>query len=231
VIVAAGLAIWDNLSHLALADLALPAVFARSRRLSPAAAPRGIKRCSMEIVVNSLIAQMREYVAYTSVGASTVRGQRKPGLVSRLRRLLAAIDLEQFAQVPKEEFKELLDEETSAIQRRLPPKNRHWGIARKVLNIFLRGALYNTYLREAYNLDHLEDVLEIPLDSLSAAKMRQRSSKGALPRWRGVKYLTPEDSRRYQARASELATEWGMARVHLDIYFFVDRGEANIESV
>jgi len=41
-------------------------------------------------------------------------------------------------------------------------------MARKLLNIYLRNALYSTYLREAFELDTAEHLYEVPLDSIVA---------------------------------------------------------------
>ena len=173
--------------------------------------------------MNDLVTQMQTYVAHTSVGASTVRGQKAPGLVAKLRELLAEVDLKKFGKTNDAKFGELLDIETAAIQRRMPPGTRHWGIARKVLNIFLRDSFYNFYLRQFFSLEPLEGVLEIPLDSLTVTGIKARSPKRSLPRWKGVKHLTKEASELIQKRAQEIASERGTSRVHLDIYFWLER--------
>lgn len=173
--------------------------------------------------MDDLVAQMKTYVAYTSVGASTVRGQKTPGLVSSLRDRLGEIDLGKFARVSESDFGSLLDAETESIRRQMPGGTRHWGIARKVLNIFLRGAFYNFYLRQKFTLDRLEHLFEIPLDSLTVAGLKGRSPKRSLPRWKGVKHLTEEASAAFQKRALEIASEQEIPRVHLDIYLWLER--------
>ena len=105
----------------------------------------------------------------------------------------------------------------------MPPGARHWGVARKVLNIFLRGATYNWLLRDKYKLDRIEPVLELPLDSLTAKGLKSRSPKRSLLQWHGVKHLKSEDSATFQNRAGEIAAEWQTERVHLDIVFWVER--------
>jgi hypothetical protein len=163
--------------------------------------------------VKDLTAQLKKYVAYTSVGASTVRGQRTPGLVSKLRELLMEeVDLCEFGRVSAHGFGPMLDAATEAIRSRMPPGTRHWGIARKVLNIFLRGAFYNIYLREAFGLAGLERLLELPLDSLTVVGMKKRSPARSLPRWRGVKHLTPEHSASFQERALAIAESESTSR-------------------
>jgi hypothetical protein len=167
---------------------------------------------------------MQRYVAWLSVGPSTVRGQRTPGLVAQCRRMLAAINLESLAVNEDAKFRALLDERTLALQHDLPSGCQHWGLARKLLNIFLRSALYNTYLRERFKLAQAEAFLELPLDRQTATGLISRSASHRLPRWTGVKHLQPEASELFQRRASEIAREHQIARVHLDITLWLDRG-------
>ena len=167
--------------------------------------------------------QMRAWVAYTSVGASTVRGLRTPGVVSALRKLLAQIDLNTLEKLEPSKFAKWLDEQTIAIKKRLPQKARFWGVARKCLNIFLRGACYNFYLRKSYQLQRIEQELELPLDSITVKKLKENSPANPLPRWLGVKRLRPEDSSDFQQFARQLAQQRDQARIHLDIDFWGNR--------
>jgi hypothetical protein len=171
--------------------------------------------------MSPLLDQMKSYVAYTSVGASTVRGMRSPGLVRRARVALSEVDLSRYAKVKQDKFQNLLDEDTSMVLARTRLPKKDWGVGRKVLNIFLRGALYNVYLREQFRLDRIETIMEIPLDSLTAKGIKRLSPPKSLPRWKGVRHLSPSASAEFQARAIELANStFGTNRVHLDIYFY-----------
>ena len=49
---------------------------------------------------------------------------------------------------------------------------------------------------------------------------KKYDTEGELPRWPGVKYLTPEVSEVYQAFASKVARREGLKRVHLDAYLW-----------
>lgn len=173
--------------------------------------------------MDDFLAQMRTHVAYTSVGASTVRGQKTPGLVSTLRVLLAEVDLERLAKLDPDDFPGFLKDETKRIKKGMPAKAQHWGVARKVLNIFLRSATYNHYLRHQFNLHRFEELLELPMDSLTAKGLKAISTPRSLPRWMGVKYLTPAENKLFQVRAAEIASEREIARVHLDIYLWLER--------
>lgn len=173
--------------------------------------------------MSDFLDQMHKHVAYTSVGPSTVRGQRTPGLVTKLRELLSEVDLAGLEAVEPQDFPNFLKSETKRIEQHMPAAARHWGIARKVLNIFLRAATYNHYLRRRFKLDRFEDLLELPMDSLTAKGLKSRSPARSLPRWRGVKYLTPTDNQHFQARARQIAMERKTACVHLDIYLWLER--------
>jgi hypothetical protein len=113
-----------------------------------------------------------------------------------------------------------LDRVTAELMDALPRAGRSWGVARKVLNIFLRDALYTVYLRDAYGLDQGEELFELPIDSITAQRLRGCVGRGQLPPWLGVKRLEPETSDLYQATAQGVAAGRGIARVHLDAYWW-----------
>src|SRR5262249_19224548 len=101
------------------------------------------------------------------------------------RRALTRVSLKPFGTKQARHFHDALDEETLKLKRRI----RSWGLARKVLNIFLRGCLYNAYLREHYHLDRAEPWFEIPLDKIVAVRLQEACKRfdGAnLPRWHTV---------------------------------------------
>jgi hypothetical protein len=100
---------------------------------------------------------------------------------------------------------------------------QYWGLARKVLNIFLRGSLYNTYLTAHYGLPRLDACYEVPLDSLSAAGIRKHASERPLPRWVGVIHVTPDINDHFQRLATAIAPEQNTLRVHLDAMFWGGR--------
>jgi hypothetical protein len=138
--------------------------------------------------VNELqVGNLRRRTAELSVGASTVRraGRNGSGSSARatagsaqgLRRLIALSLLAA------------LDRETVRIQRQLPDGARHWGVARKVLNIFLRSCVYSRPLASAYGLAHIDRWLELPLDS-QVAEGIVMCSGAKLPRWRTVKAVS-----------------------------------------
>ncbi len=104
----------------------------------------------------------------------------------------------------------------------MPRGARHWGVARKCLNLFFRDAIYNFYLRKEYKLAKFEKFLEIPLDSYvgHALHRQARDERRDVPPWRTVKGLTPEASAKFQAFASEIARRKRTKRLHLDVAYW-----------
>ncbi|RIK72920.1 MAG: hypothetical protein DCC68_25730 [Planctomycetota bacterium] len=171
----------------------------------------------------AFMATMKRHVAHLSVGASTVRGQRTKGLVGAARSALCAVDLARFAVKQRNIFDRRLDDATEVVSRRLPQSARSWGLSRKITNIFLRLALYNRFLCEHYDLHRAEAFYEVALDSIVAKCIKRRSEGYPLPTWPGVKHLTADVSKVFQQRASEIADEKGIFRVHLDMIFWTER--------
>ena len=161
--------------------------------------------------------------ARVAVGPSTVRGQGGPGLVKAAREHLCSLPLSQFGTSRPTLMRARLDRATIDLMEALPRRGRSWGVARKVLNIFLRDAVYTVYLRDAFRLERGERLLELPLDSITARRFQRDVGGRQLPRWRGVKRLAPDMSDEYQAAAHAIAVARGIARVHLDAYWWAVR--------
>ena len=130
------------------------------------------------------------------------------------------MNLRRFKVRSRAQFLKLLDQETEKVRRKLPEGARHWGIARKVLNIFLRDVVYNRHLSSHFGLCRIECWLELPLDSHVGKGIRTLSKEDKLPRWRTVKGLTHDVSDRYQAAARRIAKEEGDYPIHLEYYWF-----------
>lgn len=166
---------------------------------------------------------IRSYTARVAVGPSAVRGNGNAGVVATASRYLREMDLAPFGTRSLKQFNAALDANTESLRRRLPPKAQHWGLARKVMNIYLRGALYTGYLRDAYRLDAAEHFFEVPLDRYTAkAICRARGTQSI--RWDAVKRLTPELSALFQDIAAREAKRRDIARIHLDaVWWSADR--------
>ena len=166
----------------------------------------------------NFLRMIRHRAARVAVGASAVRGQGASGIGKRARDFFCGLQLAPFATSDQRQFTRALNGATRRLMRVLPTRASSWGLSRKLLNIFLRDSLYVVYLREAYGLGAAEKLLEIPLDSITAGRIRQRVPE--LSRWRGVKHVEPDLSSAYQAAALTIAKREGIARVHLDAFWW-----------
>ncbi len=154
-----------------------------------------------------------------SISISTVRRMGPTGTLARIREFLKeGVDLQYVTESDPANFPHVLDNLTHRLRGRLDPEARHWGVARKCLNLFFRDALYNYYLRKTYHLAKLEPYLEIPLDSNVGRRLREKDP--SLPAWRTVKGLTPELSARFQEAAAQIAKRENTRRVHLDVRYW-----------
>jgi len=156
--------------------------------------------------------------ARVAVGPSSVRGQRAPGLVEAARVHLGSLDLRPLGVSRPDLFRRRLDRATERLARALPARGRSWGVSRKLLNIFLRDSFYTTYLCRGFRLDRAEYLFEIPLDSITARRLRAQLGRGQLPRWEGVKRVSQSINAEYRAAAVAAARD--VARVHLDAFWW-----------
>lgn len=163
-----------------------------------------------------LLHAIQSRVARIAVGPSTVRGKGNSGAVKAARVFLLNLDLKIFSTSDADAFRSELDRSNDQLIQKLPSKAKWWGLARKVLNIFLRDALYTAYLRDEYKLGSAEAYYELPLDSVTVRELKHAVGRGMLPVWPGVKNLTPTLSDEYQEAAQRIAREKRIHRVHLD---------------
>ena len=68
------------------------------------------------------------------------------GDVATARAQLGRFDLRPFGTRDRTRFWAEINSATNRLEKALPTGARHWGLARKVLNIFLRNCLYTVYL-------------------------------------------------------------------------------------
>lgn len=159
--------------------------------------------------------------ARVAITASPTRGAGGPGVVACARDFMGGLNLARFGTNNQRVFSRRLDATTLRLEACLPKRASSWGLSRKLLNIFLRDALYTTYLSRRYGLAAAERFLEVPLDSITTKRIRVLAPE--LPRWPGVKYLDPDLSAAYQTAARHIASKMGLARVHLDSYWWGGR--------
>ena len=168
---------------------------------------------------SDLEAAIRSRVARMAVGPSTVRGTPR-GTAEAARRFLGRLSLRSLRARNRETFMKTLDRETIRLQAVLPPRGRRWGVARKLLNIYVRDCVYSAHLRSAYRLGRIEPFCEVPLDSITGNKLRESDEGAKLPRWPGVGRLTPEVSAQYQVVGIQIARARRLRPVHLDVFWW-----------
>jgi hypothetical protein len=166
----------------------------------------------------NLVDLIQRYLAVTSVAASAVRGS-PTGTAKAAREHLACLDLHRFGTADPVAFQSQLDLTTKELEKKIPAHS--WGVARKVLNIFLHNGFYNHYLRDRYQLGLAEESFEVPVDSAVARGLRKEAGTFKLPAWVSVKSLTPEENACYQTAAAIVAKAKGCSRVHLDAVLWV----------
>jgi hypothetical protein len=167
-----------------------------------------------------LLPLLQRRVASIAIGPSTARRLGPPGTIQMARQYLAAMNLADLSQVSLADYPSALDSYTDELIGALPTGAKYWGSARKFLNIFLRDVLYTHQLCKEWPLSHLEDVMEVPLDSHVALGLQEEPEGKRLPRWRTIIGLEPAVSARFQIVASEVALRSGFARVHLDLKYW-----------
>jgi hypothetical protein len=172
---------------------------------------------------------VQQRTARVAISASACRGGGSAGVVQAARDATADLDLGRFATRDRAAFARALDAATKKLLRALPRRARAWGLARKLLNIFLRDSLYTGYLRDAHGLQRAERFFEIPLDSITAARLHDLAPK--LPRWAGVRCLDPSTSAEYQSVALLAARKKDLARVHLDAFWWGARAASGVRGL
>lgn len=162
-----------------------------------------------------LLQAIQSRTARVAITASASRGRGNRGVVAGAREFMRQLDLSAFGRNPAT-FSLALNRSTRSLLKSLPRGARHWGVARKLLNIFLRDCLYTSHLCDAFRLQRAEAAFEVPLDSVTAKSLKRIAGRGGLPQWPGVRHVTPALSRVFQAAAQVEAEKHNVARVHLD---------------
>ena len=174
-----------------------------------------------ESALRSFIDELRAHQSRVSITSSTVRSQGA-GTGEIARRFLAEeLEIARLRAPSERAYLARLDEATEALRNRLKGKARTFGLARKLLNIYIRDCVYSRILCAHYRLEPIERFLELPLDGIVGRALiraaRERGQFRRLPKWVSIRALSREDSGAYQAYAIELAAERSLARVHLDV--------------
>ena len=166
---------------------------------------------------------MQQYVANIGITASALRNLGDKGFVKAARDFLANLDLKPLITLESSVYENWLVVQTEALRVKFPKDHPWWGPARKSVNIFMTIATLNRFLCDAYALERLEYVLEVPLDSVVAGKLRKFARERTMfpecefPKWTTIKALEPTNSTKFQTIAAAMAKERGIPRGRLDV--------------
>jgi hypothetical protein len=178
----------------------------------------------MSRIPRSFVRELQAHQTRISITASAVRSQGS-GTAEIARAFLAdELSLQTLRVSSESAYLRRLDSLTVALQSRLRGKARTFGLARKLLNIFIRDCVYSRLLCRVFRLEKIEPFLEVPLDGIVGKRLREAALKRGqgqrVPRWRSIRALTRAESDQYQSFASELSARRKLARVHLDVTFW-----------
>lgn len=172
-----------------------------------------------------LIAAVHRRVAQVAIGPSALRNQGAPGVVEAARRYFEEqVELRSFRRALATDiaYQSWLNKHTAALMQAFPRGARHWGAARKALNLFCRDVCCNTLLAGEVGLPSSPKAfnqsvrwLEVPLDKDVALGIREQDP--SLPRWPGIRHVKPSESVAYQQAALAYAKRLGTARINLDL--------------
>lgn len=168
------------------------------------------------------LAYYQKRLANTTIGATTLRKQGAAGVVAAARTFLRAMHLDAVGSLPTADaFAAHLNQQTDDLMKALPPAGSSFGAARKAINLFLGETYYHRVVCQEFGLERIALWLEVPLDRMVAEFLhKEAKAQGVvLPAWLGIKWLTPEDSRRYQEFATVYAAGRGEGwlRIHVDL--------------
>jgi hypothetical protein len=175
--------------------------------------------------------RVQNYVAETAIGSSAPRNQGAKDVIKTAREYMKSIELAGFVTDGPYAFLKKLDWHTEKLRRLFRPQAQHWGAARKALNLFLMDSCHNRHLYSHYGLSKIEQWLEVPLESFVAKGLRRDLPASSLPKWNSIKALRQPQSNAFQEAAKLLAASRGVARVHLDLYYFRQDDAQRVQNV
>ncbi|CAE6687912.1 hypothetical protein [Paraburkholderia haematera] len=185
--------------------------------------------------------RMRQRLAETVISPSSALGLN-PGADEQkaIRMQLREISLKELTRFTNDpdEFGLWLDEQTARVRKAFFHRNKFivdatnsetghygWGYARKFVNLFLADAARNRALIDAYKLDQMEHLFEVPLDQHVTDCLKAAAKCGCvqpveLPKWERIYKLRPEDSAEFQRFALKLSEGIDWRRHNLDLIFW-----------
>ena len=95
-------------------------------------------------------------------------------MVTSAREFLSKLDLTELSAIDADQFGSWLDMKTQNLMNNFPlGAQTNWGAARKAMNVFLENVFYDRFLAKQYNLEALENILELPLVSCLIYKLNK----------------------------------------------------------
>ena len=148
-------------------------------------------------------------------------------MIETARAFLAKLKISRFV-ADRDTFTQELDRQTKKLARaicKLPrvltDGAKHWGTARKALNLFLSEVYYHRILCAHYGFAKVKEYLEVPLDSQVAHYLKEKAKKRSidLPGFPRIKHLLQKTSDKYQEFAANYAQSrrGSWLRIHLDL--------------
>jgi hypothetical protein len=100
-----------------------------------------------EVMQKDFLRSVQDFIV-NAFSIGIVRNMGPKGTLGRIRESLKKIDLAAISKKDPSQFFQVLDDLTEKVRRDLPKGARHWGVARKCLNLFFRDVLYNFLFEE-----------------------------------------------------------------------------------
>jgi hypothetical protein len=175
------------------------------------------------------MAMMLRYVAEVSVGPSTTQSYKREGAF-RYGDFLRSRNLTSLFDKTEAEFTAWLNMQSTRLSKHIvatkDPSVSTWGMARKILNIFLHNVYFNNVLHQGYQLERIEPYFEVPLDSdvvawlLRVADETQIEFENPITGKFAVYKVTKTANESFQRLATKVARKFRTSRVYLDTYFY-----------
>lgn len=163
---------------------------------------------------------MQQMMAYRSLTPSNLDFNSEVDIIKDVRNFGTKLDLSRFATEDPEKFAKNLDSATDRLAGQMSANRHNWGTARTAVNLYLQAAHYNRYLSESFHLYLSEHFYELPLNKRSADGIRKQRPGDNLPEWPGLTLLDAAGSSLYQEAAKAIASDMGVARIHLGLFLW-----------
>lgn len=171
-----------------------------------------------------------QYIAYSSVGSSTTQGYKRKRKTFSYGEFLKE-QIISWRDNPNLSFEQWLSDSTVALAQQIDVKygagyKSTWGVARKILNIFLHNLYFNHSCRKYLRLHKVERLLEVPLDSHVAGWIARVSDEigrefdSPFKEGFRVHRVTEKTNNVMQEEAVYVAEAMKTKRVFLDVYFY-----------